>query len=121
MKIAVRRTFHGDRPCLPGIVPDALVDLRAACARMLVVRDAVGREDAVYGATAAGARAAHGLLPVVTALGVIVSSHHLTIRQIARAVRPGETYTPDERAGQAAGSLLDDLNRLTSLLHPVRA
>jgi 2-keto-4-pentenoate hydratase/2-oxohepta-3-ene-1,7-dioic acid hydratase in catechol pathway len=47
MKIAVRRTYYGDRLCFAGIVPGALVDVRAAYARMLVVRDGTDRDDAL--------------------------------------------------------------------------
>lgn len=53
MKLAVRRTYHGDRLCFPGVVPGGLVDVRAAYARMLVVRDGVDRADAVPRAEAA--------------------------------------------------------------------
>ncbi|HEX4786934.1 MAG TPA: NAD(P)H-dependent oxidoreductase [Actinospica sp.] len=73
-----------------------------------------------YGAAAAGARAVQGLLPVVTTLGMLPSGHHVTIPQIARAVRPGEAYTGNERADEGADLLLDDLVRLTSLLRPAR-
>ena len=73
-----------------------------------------------YGAAAAGARAIQGLLPVVTTLGMVPSGRHVTIPQIARAVRPGEAYTGNERADEGADLLLDDLIRLTSLLHPAR-
>jgi NAD(P)H-dependent FMN reductase len=73
-----------------------------------------------YGAAAAGARAVHGLLPVVTTLGMVPSGRHVTIPQIARLVRPGEAFTGNERADEGAGQLLDDLIRLTSLLHPAR-
>jgi len=47
MKIAVRRTYFGDRLCFPGIVPHAQLDVRAAYARMLVIRSGLEREDAV--------------------------------------------------------------------------
>jgi NAD(P)H-dependent FMN reductase len=73
-----------------------------------------------YGAASAGVRAIQGLLPVVTALGMLPSGRHVTIPQIARGVRPGEPYTGNERADEGAGLLLDDLGRLTSLLHPAR-
>jgi len=53
MKIAVRRTYFGDRLCFPGIVPHALLDLRAAFARRLVL-EGVCRADAV-------ARAEHAI------------------------------------------------------------
>ncbi|HWG24665.1 fumarylacetoacetate hydrolase family protein [Actinospica sp.] len=46
MKIAVRRTYFGDRLCFPGIVPHALLDLRAAHTRRLVL-EGVCRADAV--------------------------------------------------------------------------
>jgi 5-oxopent-3-ene-1,2,5-tricarboxylate decarboxylase/2-hydroxyhepta-2,4-diene-1,7-dioate isomerase len=46
MKIAVRRTYFGDRLCFPGIVPHALLDLKAAYARRLVL-EGVCRTDAV--------------------------------------------------------------------------
>jgi NAD(P)H-dependent FMN reductase len=73
-----------------------------------------------YGAAAAGARAIQGLLPVVTTLGMLPSGRHVTIPQIARAVPPGQAYTGNERADEGAGLLLDDLIRLTALLHPAR-
>jgi NAD(P)H-dependent FMN reductase len=63
-----------------------------------------------YGAAAAGARAVHGLLPVVTALGMLPSGHTVTIPQIARLVRPGEAFTGNERADEGAVLLLDDLS-----------
>lgn len=48
MKIAVRRTYFGDRLCFAGIVPHALLDLRAAYARrLLLVEGDVCRADAV--------------------------------------------------------------------------
>lgn len=56
MKIAVRRTYYGDRLCFAGLVPGALVDVRAAFARMLVVRDGLDREDALE-------RAGHSVAP----------------------------------------------------------
>jgi hypothetical protein len=46
MKIAVRRTYFGDRLCFPGIVPHAVLDLRAAYRRQLVI-EGVCRADAV--------------------------------------------------------------------------
>jgi 2-keto-4-pentenoate hydratase/2-oxohepta-3-ene-1,7-dioic acid hydratase in catechol pathway len=46
MKIAVRRTYFGDRLCFPGIVPHALLDLRAAYTRRLVI-EGMCRADAV--------------------------------------------------------------------------
>jgi 2-keto-4-pentenoate hydratase/2-oxohepta-3-ene-1,7-dioic acid hydratase in catechol pathway len=46
MKLAVRRTYLGDRICLPGIVPDRLVDLRAAYAYQLT-RAGSDRPDAL--------------------------------------------------------------------------
>jgi NAD(P)H-dependent FMN reductase len=69
-----------------------------------------------YGAAAAGARAVHGLLPVVAALGMLPSGRTVTIPQIARAVRPGEAYTGNERADEGAGLLLDDLSTYAELL-----
>jgi len=69
-----------------------------------------------YGAAAAGARAVHGLLPVVAALGMLPSGRTVTIPQIARAVRPGEAYTGNERADEGAGLLLDDLSTFAELL-----
>ena len=62
MKIAVRRTYYGDRLCFPGVVPNALVDVRAAYARMLVVRDGLHRGDAVVRAERAIAADLPGLL-----------------------------------------------------------
>ncbi|HEX4786931.1 MAG TPA: fumarylacetoacetate hydrolase family protein [Actinospica sp.] len=47
MKIAVRRTYYGDRLCFPGVLQDALVDVRAAYARMLVQRGGTDRGDAM--------------------------------------------------------------------------
>jgi 2-keto-4-pentenoate hydratase/2-oxohepta-3-ene-1,7-dioic acid hydratase in catechol pathway len=47
MKIAVRRTYFGDRLCFPGLVPHALLDVRAAYARMLVISLGMDREDAL--------------------------------------------------------------------------
>ncbi|HWG25587.1 fumarylacetoacetate hydrolase family protein [Actinospica sp.] len=47
MKIAVRRTYYGDRLCFPGAVPDALVDVRGVYARMLMLRDGLERDDAI--------------------------------------------------------------------------
>lgn len=77
-----------------------------------------------YGAAAAGARAVHGLLPVVTALGMLPSGKAVTIPQIARAVTPGGPYPGNERADEGAGALLDDLSRLTAFAaatkHPAR-
>lgn len=46
MKLAVRRTYFGDRLCFPDVIPDRLLDVRAAYARQLV-RSGVHREDAV--------------------------------------------------------------------------
>jgi NAD(P)H-dependent FMN reductase len=69
-----------------------------------------------YGAAAAGARAVHGLLPVVTTLGMIPSAHAVTIPQIARALTPGAPYPGNERADEGAAALLDDLSRLTTFL-----
>ncbi|HWG24662.1 NAD(P)H-dependent oxidoreductase [Actinospica sp.] len=69
-----------------------------------------------YGAAAAGARAVSGLLPVVTALGMVPSGNAVTIPQIARAVQPGEPFTGNERADEGAGLLLDALSRLTTAL-----
>jgi 2-keto-4-pentenoate hydratase/2-oxohepta-3-ene-1,7-dioic acid hydratase in catechol pathway len=62
MKIAVRRTYYGDRLCFPGVVPDALVDVRAAYARMLVVHDGLDRGDAVVRAERSIAADLPGLL-----------------------------------------------------------
>jgi len=62
-----------------------------------------------YGAAAAGARAVQGLLPVVTALGMIPAGHAVSIPQIARLVRPGEPFTGNERADEGAGLLLGEL------------
>lgn len=73
-----------------------------------------------YGAAAAGARAVHGLLPVVTALGMIPAGNAVTIPQIARLVKPGEPFTGNERADEGAGLLLDALSRLTTRLAPER-
>ncbi|MDX6356697.1 MAG: hypothetical protein QOF98_3600 [Streptomyces sp.] len=36
MKLAVRRTYFGDRLCFPDVIPDKLLDVRAAYARQLV-------------------------------------------------------------------------------------
>jgi 2-keto-4-pentenoate hydratase/2-oxohepta-3-ene-1,7-dioic acid hydratase in catechol pathway len=47
MKIAVRRTYYGGRLCFPDVIPDALLDLRGAYARMLVLRDGSDQADAV--------------------------------------------------------------------------
>jgi 2-keto-4-pentenoate hydratase/2-oxohepta-3-ene-1,7-dioic acid hydratase in catechol pathway len=47
MKIAVRRTYYGDRLCFPDPVPGAVVDVRAAHSRMLMVRSSFDREDAL--------------------------------------------------------------------------
>ncbi|HWG25586.1 NAD(P)H-dependent oxidoreductase [Actinospica sp.] len=69
-----------------------------------------------YGAAAAGARAVQGLLPVVAALGMLSSGRAVTIPQIARAVRPGEPYTGNERADEGAALLLDELSTFTELL-----
>jgi NAD(P)H-dependent FMN reductase len=69
-----------------------------------------------YGAAAAGARAVHGLLPVVTALGMVPCGNAVTIPQIARMVRPGEAFLGNERADEGAGLLLDGLSRLTLAL-----
>jgi hypothetical protein len=74
-----------------------------------------------YAAAAAGDRAVHGLLPVVTALGMVplgmvACGNAVTIPQIARAVQPGEPYTGNERADEGAGLLLDVLSRLTTAL-----
>jgi NAD(P)H-dependent FMN reductase len=69
-----------------------------------------------YGAAAAGARAVHGLLPVVAALGMLASGRTVTIPQIARLVRPGEPFTGNERADEGAGLLLDDLSGMVDLL-----
>jgi NAD(P)H-dependent FMN reductase len=69
-----------------------------------------------YGAAAAGARAVHGLLPVVSALGMIPCGNAVTIPQIARLVRPGEPFPGNERADEGAGLLLDALGRLAAAL-----
>jgi 5-oxopent-3-ene-1,2,5-tricarboxylate decarboxylase/2-hydroxyhepta-2,4-diene-1,7-dioate isomerase len=60
LKIAVRRTYFGDRLCFPDVVPHDLVDLRAAYARKLVLEGAA-REDAV-------ARAERAIAPDLPAL-----------------------------------------------------
>jgi 2-keto-4-pentenoate hydratase/2-oxohepta-3-ene-1,7-dioic acid hydratase in catechol pathway len=62
MKLAARRTYYGDRLCFAGVVPDNLVDVRAAYARMLVVRDGMDREDAVLRAARTIAADLPGLL-----------------------------------------------------------
>jgi hypothetical protein len=62
MKLAVRRTYYGDRLCFPGVVPNGLVDVRAACARMLVVRGGMDRGDAVARAERSIAADLPGLL-----------------------------------------------------------
>lgn len=46
MKLAVRRTYLGDRLCFPEIVPDRLIDVQAAYAHQLA-RGGAHREDAI--------------------------------------------------------------------------
>jgi NAD(P)H-dependent FMN reductase len=69
-----------------------------------------------YGAAAAGARAVHGLLPVVTTLGMIPAGTAVTIPQINRLVRPGESFAGNERADEGAALLLDELGTYAELL-----
>jgi 2-keto-4-pentenoate hydratase/2-oxohepta-3-ene-1,7-dioic acid hydratase in catechol pathway len=79
MKIAVRRTYYGDRLCFPGIVPHALVDVRAAYARMLIVRDGVDREDALERADRTIAAELPGLLRDDPELGEVRRVHDWVI------------------------------------------
>jgi 2-keto-4-pentenoate hydratase/2-oxohepta-3-ene-1,7-dioic acid hydratase in catechol pathway len=46
MKLAVRRTYLGDRLCFPGVVPHRLVDVQATYARQLEVGGS-HRDDAI--------------------------------------------------------------------------
>ncbi|MFC7582784.1 hypothetical protein ACFQYP_02430 [Nonomuraea antimicrobica] len=46
MKLAIRRTYLGDRLCFPDVVGDRLVDVQAAYARMLETRGS-HRDDAI--------------------------------------------------------------------------
>jgi len=46
MKLAVKRTYFGDRLCFPDVVPDKLLDVRAAYARQLV-QEGAHRDDAL--------------------------------------------------------------------------
>jgi 5-oxopent-3-ene-1,2,5-tricarboxylate decarboxylase/2-hydroxyhepta-2,4-diene-1,7-dioate isomerase len=60
MKLAVRRTYLGDRLCFPDVVPDGLVDVRALYAWQLE-RAGTHRDDAI-------ARSAWEIPPVLPAL-----------------------------------------------------
>lgn len=82
MKIAVRRTYYGDRLCLPGIVPYALVDVRAAYARMLVVRDGLDREDALERAERVIAADLPGLLRDDPELGEVRRVHDWAVERV---------------------------------------
>jgi 2-keto-4-pentenoate hydratase/2-oxohepta-3-ene-1,7-dioic acid hydratase in catechol pathway len=81
MKIAVRRTYYGDRLCFPGLVPYALVDVRAAYARMLIVRDGLDREDALERADRAIAAELPGLLRDDPELGEVRRVHDWAIER----------------------------------------
>jgi len=72
-----------------------------------------------YGGGAGGARAVQGLEPVVATLRMVASTQSVTIPQIGRLVKPGEPFTPGDRAEQGSFSLLDDLTLLTRLLAPM--
>ncbi|GAA3643178.1 NAD(P)H-dependent oxidoreductase [Nonomuraea antimicrobica] len=62
-----------------------------------------------YGGVAAGARSVQGLVPVVTALGMVPMSRPVHISAIARSMTADGGFTPHQRLGDSAAELLDEL------------
>jgi 2-keto-4-pentenoate hydratase/2-oxohepta-3-ene-1,7-dioic acid hydratase in catechol pathway len=83
MKIAVRRTYYGNRLCFAGIVPNALVDMRAAYVRMLEVRDSVDRDDALERAEHAVTADLPALLRADQQLGEVRRLHDWVLERTA--------------------------------------
>jgi len=92
MKIAVRRTYYGGRLCFPDVVPDALVDVRAVYARMLVLRGGLDRDDAVERAERTIAADLPGLLREDPELGEVRAVHEWA-RERAESGDPHEGCT----------------------------
>jgi hypothetical protein len=77
VKLAIRRTYFGDRLCFSGIIPDRLVDVQAVYAQQLE-RKGAHRDDAI----ARSRRAIPSGLPVL-----LQADPGLTaVRQVANTV-----------------------------------
>jgi NAD(P)H-dependent FMN reductase len=63
-----------------------------------------------YGGVAAGARSIHGLIPVVTSLGMVPVARSVNVPTIQRMITPAGDFTPNPRLDQSAGELLDELS-----------
>ncbi|MFD6517662.1 NADPH-dependent FMN reductase [Rhodococcus sp. NPDC060176] len=62
-----------------------------------------------YGGAAAGARAIHSLIPVVSSLGMLPAARSVNIPIIARALGDDGTLTTNPRLDRSADDLLDEL------------
>jgi NAD(P)H-dependent FMN reductase len=73
-----------------------------------------------YGGVAAGARAVHALLPVVSALGMVPLSRSVHIPFIRRAVTRDGVFEPPPGLDENAAGVLEELLQLTSVLAATR-
>lgn len=63
-----------------------------------------------YGGVAAGARSIQGLVPVVSALGMVPMARSVNIPTIGRMIDADGDFTPNPRLDQGAEELLDELS-----------
>jgi NAD(P)H-dependent FMN reductase len=73
-----------------------------------------------YGGIAAGTRALQALKPIVSVLRMMAVSEAVNIPFVRQFIDEDECFAPNEVLEQAAGAMLDELDRVQAALRPLR-